>query len=214
MADAKSTLIVADERELIREGLAALCERSNRFEILALCRNGAEALELVCHRKPDLCVLALDLPELHPFELMASARSRLAMTRIAILADRYDRKTVLEALRAGACAFLLRNGPVRDILDGLDQMAKGGIYLSPSVKTDRVFGNPGVGEADDPMDRLSAREFQVFSLLVEGIRAKEIANRLNLSPKTVDSHRKNLMHKLGIHDVAGLVRFSLSRETA
>ncbi|MEZ5404364.1 MAG: response regulator transcription factor [Bryobacteraceae bacterium] len=210
MAEAKASLIVADLRGLIREGLAALCERSGKFDIAAVCADGAEAFRQVCLLKPDLCVLSIDLPELHPFELMTRAREAGVRTRFGLLAPRQDRKTVLEALRAGSSGFLLEDGPVGDILEGLEQMARGGIYFSPAVDADRIFG--AGAQSGDPLERLSTREYQVFSLLVQGVRAKEIANRLNLSPKTIDSHRKNLMQKLDIHDVAGLVRFSMSRQ--
>jgi DNA-binding NarL/FixJ family response regulator len=211
LRDPKTSLIIADPRELIREGLAALCDRTNQFNVVGLCADGREVLELVCLHEPAICLVALHLPTLHPFELAGLTRQTGRSTRIVILSQTCDRKTVMEALRAGASGFLVESGTVRSIVEGLGHIAKGGIYLSPEVNPDHLFCSRTPPAHSDPIERLSAREFQVFSLLVEGVRAKEIANRLNLSPKTVDSHRKNLMQKLGIHDVAGLVRFSLTR---
>jgi DNA-binding NarL/FixJ family response regulator len=99
--------------------------------------------------------------------------------------------------------------------EALSQFTQGGIYVSPQIEVMSLFGDgPGRFQNDDPLESLSSREFQVFSLLVEGIRAKEIAARLSLSPKTVDTYRSSLMRKLDIHDVAGLVKFAIRRDLA
>jgi DNA-binding NarL/FixJ family response regulator len=209
-----ASLIIAEPVELIREGLAALCSRTGRFDIVAACPDGAEAFDAVLRLQPDVCLFSLDLPKLHTLELIARLRQDGSPSRFAVLSDRADRKTVLECLRAGAGAYLLRTGSVDELLQGLGQLRKGSIYLAPEVDADSIFRHPVAASGDDPIERLTSREYQVFSLLVDGVRPKEIANRLELSPKTVDSHRKNLMHKLNIHDVAGLVKFALKRNLA
>ncbi|MBV8569378.1 MAG: response regulator transcription factor, partial [Acidobacteriaceae bacterium] len=91
---------------------------------------------------------------------------------------------------------------------------QGGIYVSPQIEVMSLFGDPGRNATEDPLENLSSREFQVFTLLVEGVRAKEIAARLSLSPKTVDTYRSSLMRKLDIYDVAGLVKFAIKRDLA
>ncbi len=99
--------------------------------------------------------------------------------------------------------------------DALHQFTQGGIYVSPQVEIMTLFGEgPGRDRGEDPIESLSSREFQVFSLLVEGVRAKEIAARLSLSPKTIDTYRSSLMRKLDIYDVAGLVKFAIRRDLA
>jgi DNA-binding NarL/FixJ family response regulator len=210
---ASASLIIAEPLELIREGLAALCSRTGRFDIVAVCPDGADAFDAVVRLNPDLCLFSLELPRLHTLELMVRLREDGSASRFAVLSDRHDRKTVIECLRAGAGAYLLRSGSVEQLLQGLTQLRKGSIYLAPEVDADAIFRRTAAS-GDDPMERLTSREYQVFSLLVEGVRPKEIANRLELSPKTVDSHRKNLMCKLDIHDVAGLVKFALKRNLA
>src|SRR5437764_15095537 len=108
--------------------------------------------------------------------------------------------------------MLLKSVPSLQLLEDFDQLLDCGIYVSPSLELDKIF-IPGQKSApDDPIDALSSREHQVFSLLIDGIRAKEIAARLELSPKTVDTYRASLMRKLDIHDVAGLVRFAIQRD--
>ena len=130
------------------------------------------------------------------------------------MSTRRDRKTVLEALRCGAAGYILKSGPPQQLSDALRQIRSGGVYVSPLLEFGKMFSANNKRPGPDPFDALSAREYQVFNLLVEGVRAKEIAKRLQLSPKTVDTYRASLMRKLDIHDVAGLVRFALNRDAA
>jgi DNA-binding NarL/FixJ family response regulator len=109
-------------------------------------------------------------------------------------------------------AFLLKSGPSHQLLEAFEQILDGGIYVSPGLELDKLFSPGQKSGPADPIESLSAREHQVFSFLVEGIRAKEIAARLELSPKTVDTYRASLMRKLDIHDVAGLVKFAIQRD--
>jgi len=156
-------------------------------------------------------VLDLNLPDLFTFEIVRQVRESGVPTRTVVLSTRRDRKTVVEALRSGVSAFLLKSGSTEQLLEAFDQILDGGIYVSPQLELHKIFSN-GKSATDDPVDTLSAREYQVFTLLCEGIRAKEIAARLELSPKTVDTYRASLMRKLDIHDVAGLVKFALQRD--
>ena len=133
-------------------------------------------------------------------------------TKVVVLSTRRDRKTVVGALRCGVSAFLLKSGPSLQLLEAFDQILDGGIYVSPSLELDKIFSPGQRSIPDDPLESLSAREYQVFSLLVEGTRAKEIAARLDLSPKTVDTYRASLMRKVDIHDVASLVKFAIQRD--
>jgi DNA-binding NarL/FixJ family response regulator len=120
---------------------------------------------------------------------------------------------VLEVLRNGACGYLLKSSSVMQMAEGLHQFTQGGIYVSPQIEVSTLLGDGSGARNDrDSIESLSSREFQVFSLLVEGVRAKEIAARLRLSPKTVDTYRSSLMRKLDIHDVASLVKFAIQRD--
>ncbi|MBN8733471.1 MAG: response regulator transcription factor [Acidobacteria bacterium] len=207
----KATVLLADEASLLREGLAALCERTGAYDVIAQCQDGEEALRLLDKLRPDIAVLDLNLAGLYAIELVSKCRQRDIPTRLVLLAHRQDRKTVVEGLRCGANAFVLKSGPAAHFLEALDQVMKGGIYISPHVQLEQVFSPRLNNGAEDPVGMLSAREYQVFSMLIEGVRAKEIAARLDLSPKTVDTYRASLMRKLDIHDVAGLVKFAIVR---
>jgi DNA-binding NarL/FixJ family response regulator len=173
------------------------------------------ALAEIERLEPTLALLDLGLSDLAATEVIRRVRDQGLPTRCAVLSTRKDRKTVLEVLRAGACGFVLKTSSPQQMAEALGQFTQGGIYVSPQIEVMSLFGEGnGRNQGADPIESLSSREFQVFSLLVEGVRAKEIAARLSLSPKTVDTYRSSLMRKLDIHDVANLVKFAIKRELA
>lgn len=206
-------LLIAEPLPLMREALGALCAYRGEFEVVALCPDGASALRTVIEINPDVALLDIDLPEVHTLELLRRIRESAADTRIVLMSTRSDRKTIIEALRCGAQGFVLKTGSGQQLFDSLRQVRDGGVYISPSVELEKIFGHQRGGRRsdEDPVESLSAREHQVFTMLVEGLRAKEIAARLAVSPKTVDTYRASMMRKLDIHDVAGLVKFAIHR---
>ena len=208
-------ILIADELTLVREGLAALCNSILGFHVIAQVGTAGGALEEIPRLAPDIALLDLGLSDLAATEVIRRVREQGLRTRCAVFSVRKDRKTVLEVLRSGACGYLLKSSTAEQMADALSQFTQGGIYVSPQIEVMSLFGESnGRRNGEDPIESLSSREFQVFSLLVEGIRAKEIAARLSLSPKTVDTYRSSLMRKLDIHDVAGLVKFAIKRDLA
>ncbi len=208
-------VLLADELTLVREGLAALCNAIQGFHVTSQVGTATAALAEIERLEPGLALLDLSLSDLAATEVIRIVREKGLRTRCAVISVRKDRKTVLEVLRSGACGYLLKTSTASQMADALSQFTQGGIYVSPQIEVMSLFAesssrNPG----DDAIDCLSSREFQVFSLLVEGVRAKEIAARLALSPKTVDTYRSSLMRKLDIHDVAGLVKYAIRHELA
>jgi DNA-binding NarL/FixJ family response regulator len=208
----KYSILLADDMTLVREGLAALCNNQLNYRVVAQCSEGVLALKMIENDPPDLAVLDLNLTDLFTLEIVRRIRESNLKTRVIVLSTRKDRKTVVEALRCGVSGFLLKSAPTAQLLEAFSQVLDGGIYVSPQLELNKIFSSNQKAEPDDPLDLLSAREYQVFSLLVEGVRAKEIAARLELSPKTVDTYRASLMRKLDIHDVAGLVKFAIHRD--
>ena len=208
-----ATVALADDFVLLREGLAAICELSGVYHVVAQSSDGASALDSLRVADPDVAVVDFKLPGLSALELLGETQRSGLRTKILVMADQRDRKTAVEVLRAGGRGVLLDSDTSREVLLAFEQVVSGGIYLSPAFSLSEVFAwteEPLPGS--DPLDRLSSREYQVFALLVEGVRPKEIASRLHLSPKTVDTYRASLMKKLDIHHVAGLVRFAMDRE--
>jgi DNA-binding NarL/FixJ family response regulator len=206
------SILLADDLTLVREGLAALCEAQAGYRVVGQCSEGVVALRMIEAHPPDIAVLDLNLPDLFTLEIVKRVRDAHIPTKIVVLSTRKDSKTVVEALRCGVNAFLLKSAPAQQLLEAFEQVLDGGIYVSPQLELNKIFGAGSKSAPEDPLESLSAREYQVFTLLVEGIRAKEIAARLELSPKTVDTYRASLMRKLDIHDVAGLVKFAIQRD--
>ncbi len=206
------SILLADELTLVREGLAALCEAQPQYRVVGQCSDGASAMRLIELQRPDIAVLDLNLPDLFTLELVKRLKDTGVVTKVVVLSTRRDRKTVVEALRCGVSAFLLKSGPSIQLLEAFEQILDGGIYVAPELELNKIFCPGQKSASEDPLQSLSAREYQVFSLLCEGVRAKEIAARLSLSPKTVDTYRASLMRKLDIHDVAGLVKFAIQRD--
>lgn len=208
------SVIIADEWGILREGIAAILRADSRFTVAGACADGKAALELIENQRPDIAIIDLNLPGCFALEMIGRLRDQGAHTRILVMSGRRDRRAVVEALRSGAAGFILKSGASRQLLDGIEHVVYGGVYIAPEVAPDELFVRQKKGAPADPLDSLSAREYQVFSLLVDGVRAKEIAARLHLSPKTVDTYRASMMRKLDIHDLAGLVRFSIQRESS
>lgn len=207
-------LLIADELTLVREGLAALCNSIRGFRVVAQVGTANAALIEIERLQPAIALLDMGLSDLAATEVIRRVRELELPTRCAVFSIRKDRKTVLEVLRSGACGYLLKSSTSDQMAEALGQFTQGGIYVSPQIEVMTLFGESNPRHEADPIESLSSREFQVFSLLVEGIRAKEIAARLALSPKTVDTYRSSLMRKLDIHDVAGLVKFAIKRDLA
>jgi DNA-binding NarL/FixJ family response regulator len=205
-------ILLAEELTLVREGLARICESNPRYTVVAHCSEGSVALRQCEALRPDIAVLDMNLPDLFALEIVRRMRNLRLPTRSILLSTRRDRKTVVEALRSGASAYVLKSGPSSQLLEAFEQVAAGGVYVSPMIELNKIFAPEPRKTNEDPLETLSTREYQVFTLLVDGIRAKEIAARLELSPKTVDTYRASLMRKLDIHDVAGLVKFAIQRE--
>lgn len=200
------TVVLADDHAIVREGFAALCS-SYGMQILGQASDGPSALELIGKGRPDFAILDLDMPGMTGAEVIRRLRSAGSTAKLMILSISREEGTVMNALRAGADAYLLKDGPARHLLDAIQYVKDGGVYVSPLL---RLLGRPE-RDADDPMALLSPRELEVFTQLVNGLRAKDIAERLDISPKTVDTYRASLMRKLNVHDLVGLVKFAIER---
>jgi DNA-binding NarL/FixJ family response regulator len=209
---ALTRVLVAGEQMLLLEGLATLCNTIPGCSVVAQSPSGQQALSDIQRVAPDIALLDLDLTDLLTVEVIRQVRAGESKTRCAVLSARKDRKTVLEVLRSGACGFILKSSTRQQLAEAFQHILQGGIYVSPTIEMASLVAETSPARRNsDPLDTLSSREYQVFTLLVDGVRAKEIAARLSLSPKTVDTYRSSLMRKLDIFDLAGLVKFAIQR---
>ena len=163
---------------------------------------------MILARNPDFAVLDLDMPKLTGLEVVRRAREAGSKTRLIVLSISRDQNVIRELFRSGADGYVLKDGPSRHIFDAINYVRDGGQYLTPLLRRESIDKKE---EKADPLASLSKREFAVFSLLVDGVRPKDIAKSLEISPKTVDTYRANIMRKLEIDSVAGLVRFAIQR---
>jgi DNA-binding NarL/FixJ family response regulator len=205
------SIVLADDHSIVREGLAAFCDAQPELQIAGQCADGLAAVEMIKALAPDFAIIDLHMPKLHGLEVIRKVREANSQSKLVVLSISRDEKMVLEALRAGANGYLLKDGPARHLLDAIRYIQDGGVYISPLLRRDYLLEAPRKAPAEDPLASLSRREYEVFSFLVDGMRPKDIAKLLDISPKTVDTYRSNIMRKLGIHDLVGLVKFAINR---
>jgi len=207
---AATTVVLADDHAIVREGIAALCT-SHGMSVLGQVADGGAAVEMIEKLKPDFAILDLHMPGVTGVEAIRRLRTAGTTAKLMILSISREEGTVMEALRAGADAYLLKDGPGRHLLDAISFVRDGGVYVSPMLRGAGLFAKAGKSHPQDPLAGLSPREMEVFSYLVNGLRAKDIADLLEISPKTVDTYRASLMRKLSVHDLVGLVKFAIER---
>jgi len=205
-----TTVILADDHAIVRGGIAALCA-ANGLRILRQCSDGPAALEMISAQQPTFAILDLHMPGMTGVEVIRRLRIGGCTAKLLILSISREESTVMEALRAGADAYLLKDGPARHLLDAISFVRDGGVYVSPLLRGAGLFTRAERQVPEDPLAALSPREMEVFSYLVNGLRAKDIADLLEISPKTVDTYRASLMRKLNVHDLVGLVKFAIER---
>jgi DNA-binding NarL/FixJ family response regulator len=203
-------VLLADDHALFRAGIRSLLLAIEGVEIVGEARDGHEALRLVAAHTPDVLLLDVALPELNGIEVAERLRDTPG-TRVLILSMFANEEFVLRSLRAGAAGYLLKDSSVVELEAALRSVADGGSYLSPAVSGHVLAAYVRrVGQEGAPAEpTLTPRQREVLQLIAEGHGTKEIAARLCLSAKTVETHRAQLMERLGIHDVAGLVRYAI-----
>lgn len=210
------TLVLADDHGIVREGIAAFCKSRPEITILGQCSDGEQALALILETTPDFAILDLNMPKLSGLDVVRRVRMANCPTRLIVLSINREESIIRELFRAGANGYVLKDGPARHLFDAINFIADGGQYLTPLLRRDYLDKVPPAGAGNkeqkaDPISTLSKREYEVFSFLVDGMRPKDIAKLLEISPKTVDTYRANIMRKLEVDGIAGLVRFALQR---
>jgi DNA-binding NarL/FixJ family response regulator len=202
------TLVLADDHGILREGIAAFCSSRADLKILGQSSDGSEAVELILALKPDFAVLDLNMPKLSGLEVIRRVRQAKSETKLIVLSISRDENVIRELFRSGANGYLLKDGSARHLFDAINYIQDGGQYLTPLIRRESIDTKR---EKKDSLATLSKREYEVFSFLVDGMRPKDIAKMLEISPKTVDTYRANIMRKLEVDGIAGLVRFAIQR---
>ena len=204
------TVVLADDHEIVREGFALILAAAG-LRVVAQCADGVAALEQIERHRPDFAVLDLEMPGMNGIEVVTELRRRMVKTKLLILSISRDGARVMDALRAGADAYVLKDGPRKHLLDAMAFVGEGGVYVSPLLGGAAIFTQAESLAKGDPLGALSPREREVFRHMVNGDRAKEIAALLEISPKTVDTYRASMMRKLGVADLVSLVKFAFEK---
>lgn len=201
-------ILLADDHQILRQSLKALLEREG-FQVVAEASNGQEAVQASAKVNADVAVMDISMPILNGIDATKELLRVAPRMKVVLLTKHDEDQYVMEALRAGARGFVLKTQAATDLVHAIQQVCRGAAYLSPSVS--RTVVDAVLAKTDLPPEPLTPRERQVLQMISEGKSSKEIANFLNLSVKTVESHRTRLMQKLDIHEVASLVRYAIRR---
>lgn len=212
MSSKTTTIVLADDHRIVRQGLRALLKAEADFSVIGEAGDGLEALDLVRKAGPDVVVLDLMMPGLNGLEV-ARQLGKQAQTKVVILSMYDDEGFVLEALAKGVSAYVLKDSSSSDLVQAVREAAAGRRYLSPPLSDRAIEAYQQIARAGtlDKYETLTTREREVLQLSAEGHTNSEIATRLGISVRTAETHRSRLMHKLGTHTQADLIRYALRR---
>lgn len=211
----KMRLLLTDDHTLFRQGLKTLLEAQYDMQVVGEAQNGSEAVAKAAQLRPDLVLMDIGMPGMPSFEAVRQIRKQHPETKVVFLSMYDDEDYLQQCLEAGGSGYLLKDSPAEHLIGALREVRRGGKYLSPRIVAKMVPD----GIARNPTERfkprlatLTPRERETIKLLAEGLSVKEIAVHLNLSTKTVEAHKFNLMRKLDIHNKAQLVRWAIQNK--
>jgi DNA-binding NarL/FixJ family response regulator len=211
----KVRVLIADDHTLVREGLRALLRTETDIEIVGEAQTGREAVELAKTLNPDVVLMDIAMPLLSGLEATRQIVKRLPSARVLILSSYSDDDYVLQLAEAGGAGYLLKQASGADVARAIREVRNGNAFFSPAISkrlSDRYRESIVTGiPVKNRSSLLTSRETEVLQLIAEGGGNKHIAAELGISVKTVERHRQRLMDKLGIHDVAGLTRYAISK---
>jgi DNA-binding NarL/FixJ family response regulator len=206
-------ILLADDHALVRAGIRALVQRVSGLEVVGEADNGREALRLAKLLNPNVVLMDIAMPELNGLDAIARILQYDPKIAVIILSMHESREHVLRALQAGASGYVLKNAAVDELEKAIRAVARGQKYLTPAV-SEQVIASMTAPKGDAPgvqstAESLTQRQREILQLIAEGRSSREIAAVLNISVKTVETHRSLLMERLNLHDVAGLVRYAI-----
>jgi DNA-binding NarL/FixJ family response regulator len=207
----KTKVLIADDHQVIIEGIRHMLWKRPEFEVVGEAYNGSQAVELIESLRPDIIVMDIKMPQLNGLEATIKIKQSYPEIRIVIFTMFCD-TSVISLFRAGISGYVLKDEPLSGLLVALDVVKGGGTYLSRAAQGVLQTGMRQTGmEEGNSFERLSAREREVFALLADGMSVKETAAKLCISPKTVESHKYNIMEKLHASSLAGLTKKAIEK---
>ena len=210
----KVRILLADDHTVMRSGLRALLERQQNFEVVGEADNGREAVSLCASLLPDIVIMDVGMPLLNGVEATKALLKQSPSTGVVMLSMHSDEVYVMRSLQAGARAYLLKDSAAPDLISAIDAVSHGKSFFSPAIRSllaedfVQVLRQKG---AVDSYELLTAREREILQLLAEGKSNKEVAADLNISLYTVETHRSNILEKLGLHTPAELILYAVRK---
>jgi DNA-binding NarL/FixJ family response regulator len=203
-------ILLTDDHQLVRASLRSLLTEFAGVEVVAEAGDGREALELIPQHHPDIVLMDISMPGLNGLEATRRIVKQHPDVRVIVLSMHESERQVLEALRAGVSGYVLKGSAPKELELAIEAVSRGRIFLSPAISHHviDVYLNRTAGDVE-PLEQLTPRQREILQLVAEGKSSKQIAQLLDASVKTVESHRASLMERLDIHDVAGLVRYAI-----
>jgi len=212
----KNTLrvLIVDDHTIVRQGLRKLLEAEGDIEIVGEASDGREAVTKATDMQPAVVLLDISMPGLNGLEAVRQILKRSPKTRVLVLSMHKNEAYVLQALRNGASGYVLKEAASEEIVTALRALGRGESYLSPSISRVVIddylrINSGGESTARSLYESLTAREREIFQLLAEGLKNHEVAERLHVSVKTVETHRAHVMEKLGLNNIAELVKYAI-----
>lgn len=213
----KIRVLVADDHEIVRFGICSVIDSSPDLKVIGESKTGTETIESFRKLKPDVVLMDVSMPEKNGIEITREILKLDSKARILILTMHLNEEYLNQALNAGALGYLLKNSDIAELLDGVRTVAEGKQVFSAQISrimTDRYVKSAQHKESDDVTEspHLTRREKEILVQITEGKTSQEIADQLFISPRTVDTHRANLIQKLGVKNVTGLVRYAIEKD--
>jgi DNA-binding NarL/FixJ family response regulator len=202
--------LIADDHGLVRAGIRALLEKHSNIEVVDEACNGREALALTAQHRPDVVLMDISMPELNGLEVVRQLERDFPRVRCIILSMHADEEHVWQALKAGAAGYLIKGASLAELELAITSVAQGETYLSPGVSGPVIkeYVRRTSHQGDSP-DSLTARQREILQMIAEGKTTKQMALILGVSVKTIESHRAQLMKRVGVQDIASLVKHAL-----
>jgi two-component system response regulator NreC len=207
------SVLLADDHPIVRQGMRNLLVAQEDIFVVGEAEDGLETVQLAEQHKPDIVIVDMMMPRLNGLEAIRQINSRLPATKCIVLSMQSADPYIVQALKAGAVGYIIKDSAPNEVLDAIKQVLNGKRYLSPQLSEKLVDLFLAKVEMDvlDPYNALTTREREVLQLAAEGFSNNDIAEQLSISPRTAEQHRQNMMHKMGFNNSTDLIRFALKK---